>query len=110
MAAACTYLGLIYQSTKQKSKAIAAWQRAIDVIQIQGPIQSQMVMKELNSTESMEKIRLSNQVIRDDDIPEPITASKITSGKHEKNKADSSQQPNSISPQVIEWLHRLQNY
>ena len=110
LAAACTYLGLIYQSTKQKSKAIAAWQRAIDVIQIQGPIQSQMVMKELKSTESMEKIRLSNQVIRDNAIPEPITASRTTSGKHEKNKADSSQQPNSISRQVIEWLHRLQNH
>ena len=108
--AACTYLGLIYQSTKQKQKAIAAWQRAISFIQLKGPIQSQMVEKELRLIEGDNQTQFSRKIIEDKLFLEPITASRTSTENHRKNKVRSSDQEHHTShQQVLEWLQNLKN-
>ena len=111
--AACTYLGLIYQSTKQKQKALAAWQRAISFIQLKGPIQSQMVAKELRLIESEESDNQtppSSKMIEGESFLEPITASRASTENHRKNRVESLNQEHHTShQQILEWLQNLKN-
>ena len=111
--AACTYLGLIYQSTKQKQKALAAWQRAISFIQLKGPIQSQMVAKELRLIESEESDNQtppSSKMIEGESFLEPITASRASTENHRKNRVESLNREHHTShQQILEWLQNLKN-
>lgn len=123
LAAACAYMGLIYQQSGQKQKAFTVFQKAIDAIQTHGCIQAMMVVQELESigtiSESTTTIHTSSDRTSTKKVypsKEVFTSQQYSLFNRSKSevqilnvRGDQSAQDGEYSDGIVQWIVELQN-